>query len=404
MSTATLPRVTRRPARSVTRLGVPAFRVAMAFVLLAVAVDAFVAPNPGTSAGDHLVSGLVPLAVGTGLMWVFPRLAPGWRGAVAISCGGLAVAGAVANGSVTALAGGVAGVVLIALGLHALWSCRRPGVTRKLGKGVLALLGAFFVLFPIGMAIVATNRVREAPPAADLGRPYESVSFRTSDGLTLHGWYVPSRNGAAVIAFPGREGPVRHARMLARHGYGVLLLDRRGEGASEGDFNAFGWGGVQDLHAALSYLQSRGVERIGGLGLSVGGELMLQAAGESGALRAVVSEGAGVRSIREHLEDPTAPAVLEWASNWTAMHGALLVLSDAPAPPNLAGVTAGTQQPLLLIRGGEGNPDEVLNEVYARAPHATLWTLPEAGHTGGLSARPREYEQRVIAFFDEALR
>ena len=49
------------------------------------------------------------------------------------------------------------------------------------------------------------------------------------------------RNRAAVIVFPGRSGPVPHARMLVRHGYGVLMLDRRGEGASEGDFNARGW-------------------------------------------------------------------------------------------------------------------------------------------------------------------
>ena len=31
------------------------------------------------------------------------------------------------------------------------------------------------------------------------------------------------KNGAAVIAFPGRKGPQAHTRMLVRHGYGVLL-------------------------------------------------------------------------------------------------------------------------------------------------------------------------------------
>ena len=45
--------------------------------------------------------------------------------------------------------------------------------------------------------------------------------------------------------------------MLARNGYGVLLFDRRGEGASDGDPNIFGWGGDRDLHAAAAYLQSR---------------------------------------------------------------------------------------------------------------------------------------------------
>jgi hypothetical protein len=38
--------------------------------------------------------------------------------------------------------------------------------------------------------------------------------------------------------------------------------------------------------------------RIGGLGLSVGGEQLLQAAAEGVEVRAVVSESAGSRSIR----------------------------------------------------------------------------------------------------------
>ena len=31
------------------------------------------------------------------------------------------------------------------------------------------------------------------------------------------------------------------------------------------------------------------------------------------------------------------------------------------------------------------------------------WVIPEAEHTGGIDARPREYERRVVGFFDQAL-
>ena len=34
---------------------------------------------------------------------------------------------------------------------------------------------------------------------ADRNMVYEEVSFETSDGLTLRGWYVPSHNRAAVV-------------------------------------------------------------------------------------------------------------------------------------------------------------------------------------------------------------
>ena len=73
--------------------------------------------------------------------------------------------------------------------------------------------------------------MRQTVPAANLGAAHENVSFRTSDGLELQGWYVPSKNGAAVIAFPGRSGSQAHTRMLASHGYGVAALrpPRRGQ-------------------------------------------------------------------------------------------------------------------------------------------------------------------------------
>ena len=95
--------------------------------------------------------------------------------------------------------------------------------------------------------------------------------------------------------------------MLARHGYGVLLFDRRGEGESEGDPNVFGWDGERDINAAVAFLQRRpdvDPDRIGGIGLSVGGEMMIEAAAESDDLKAVVSEGAGIRSVREALAVP----------------------------------------------------------------------------------------------------
>ena len=78
---------------------------------------------------------------------------------------------------------------------------------------------------------------------------------------------------------------------MARHGYGVLLLDMRGQGESEGDPNAFGWESSKDLDAAIAFLTRRpDIEdgRIGGLGLSVGGELMIETAASNPALGAVV--------------------------------------------------------------------------------------------------------------------
>lgn len=412
-----------RPAAP--RREVIAFRGALAVILLGVADDAFVHPEAGTGPADHLAGGLVPFAIGLGLVLVYPRLRAGLRAVAGLVCGTLAVvAGAVdgfrhiavarvAGDDVTAALAGVAGVLLIGLAVAVLWRTRRlderPArrYARRFATGAVCLSAAFLVLLPAAIAIVATHKARSPVATVELGRPHESVTLKTYDGLTLAAWYVPSRNGAAVIAFPGRSQPVPHARMLIRHGYGVLLLDRRGEGESEGDYNAFGWGGEADVAAAVAFLRGRSdvdPDRIGGLGLSVGGELLLETAARTRSLRAVVSEGAGVRSLAEHLRTPEVGRVQRWFSNWVVQTGALTVLSNTAPPDDLSHLIAEIPGEVLLIQAEHGAGGEELNRVYrdAAGEATSLWRA-NGGHTGALAAQPAGYERRVIGFFDHAL-
>lgn len=269
------------------------------------------------------------------------------------------------------------------------------------------LLAAYLVVFPLSLSYVFTHSARAGVPRAELGAAYERVAFTTSDGLTLRGWYVPSRNGAAVIAAPGRAGSQRPARMLVRHGYGVLLFDRRGEGESDGDPNAFGWRGARDLGAAVAFLQRRRdvrPGRIGGIGLSVGAETLLQAAAESEGLRAVVSDGAGSRSIREDL---VAGSGWDEVPTSFVISAGMAVLSNQAPPPNLTGLVHRiAPRPLLFIYGENDQPNvRALTPRYYRAAGGPkeLWQIPGASHTGGIDSQPREYERRVVAFFDRAL-
>ena len=219
---------------------------------------------------------------------------------------------------------------------------------------------------------------------------------------------MPSENGAAVIAFPGRNGPVNEARMLAEHGYGVLLFDMRGQGASDGEPNMLGWSSQEDLDAAIAFLEARpDVEpgRIGGLGLSVGGELMIQAAAENEGLAAVVSEGAGIRSIREAL---LLDGASKWISApfWAVTTAATMVFSGTAPPPALDELAAEiSPRALSLVYASPGQGGEELNPVYfdAAGEPKELWLVPGAEHTGGLDAQPEEYERRVVGFFDRAL-
>ena len=402
-------------------------RVAIGLIALHVVDDNFLQPEPGTSAADHLVSGLVPLAVLGLAAWAYPRLRAGFRAVIALTLGLFGVVagiegvyyatkGGPSGDDFTGLLAIPAGLVLFGLGIVTLWRSRRTDDSRwrrYLRRTLLFLAGivaVYLVMFPLSFSYVVTHTARGVVPPAELGTGYEEVSFTTSDGLTLEGWYIPSKNRAAVIAFPGRKGSQRPARMLARHGYGVLLFDRRGEGESDGDPNIFGWKGERDVHAAVEYLQQRpdvDATRIGGIGLSVGGEMMIEAAAESDGLKAVVSEGAGIRSMRESLAIPGMRKRIEGSLVHAVVTPAIAVFSNGMPPPSLEDLAADiAPTPVFFIyavpgQGGEAELTEVFHEA-AREPKQ-IWRVPGAEHTGGVEAQPAEYERRVIAFFDDAL-
>jgi hypothetical protein len=277
------------------------FLVAVGLLALHVVDDRFLQPQPGTSATDHLVSGVVPLALLGLAAWAYPRVRAGARATIALLLVLPAIVGgaeAIYYGTTTGLSGDdytgllslAAAPLLLGLGLRELWTSRRLGdhparrYTRRLAKGAGVVVGLAVAALPFSVAAVGSHVSRSEVPAADLGAAHEDVGLHTADGLDLDGWYVPSRNRAAVIVFPGRSGTRRQARMLVRHGYGVLLYDRRGEGRSEGDPNSFGWDFDKDIRAGIDFLRHRAdvdPRRIAGLGLSVGGEMMLQTAAQT---------------------------------------------------------------------------------------------------------------------------
>jgi dienelactone hydrolase len=399
---------------------------AMAIVAVHVLDDSFFQPQPGTSAADHLVSGLVPFAVLLAAAVFYSRLRPGLRAALAGLLGlfGIAAgiegayylhAGQPSGDDYTGLAAIGGGLVLIGVSLATLWRSRRTDqrLPRRWLRRSLTTIGvvlvAYVLVLPFLVSYVLTHTARAFVPVAHLGAAHQDVTFTTADGLRLKGWYVPSKNGTAVISFPGRKGTQRPARMLARHGYGVLLFDRRGEGESEGDPNAWGWAGHQDVAAAVRFLQGRrdvGRDRIGGIGLSVGGEMMLESAARARGLKAVVSEGAGERSIREYL-DMTGTGKWTDVPSYAALSAGIALFSNNTPPASLEDLVGDiAPTPVFFVYGEHGQQGERnLNPTYyaAAGQPKLIWKVPGSGHVGGLDARPKEYERRVVGFFDRTL-
>ncbi len=345
-------------------------------------------------------------------------------GVVALSVGaGLGPRHAATEGLV---AGTVVGFALLALGV-ALASWAAVGLLRRVRRRwwlvavPLMLVVTYLSLWTVGQAVVAGFPARPglgSRTPADVGLAYRDVRFPAADGVTLAGWYLPSRTGAAVAVMHGagstRSAVLDHAALLARHGYGVLLFDARGHGQSAGRAMEFGWYGEPDAEGAVDFLAAQAEvtrDRVGLVGLSMGGEEAIGAAGRDDRVAAVVAEGATNRISQDkgYLAEYGAPGQVQRGIDWLTYSLAGL-LTDAPRPAPLrdaVAAAAAREEPttFLLVTAGEVETEALAADyVRAAAPDAVrVWTVPGAGHTDGLDVAPRAWEERVVGFLDESL-
>lgn len=275
----------------------------------------------------------------------------------------------------------------------------------------LALL--VLVLYPLTVAVNATNRPagRLGPRApADLGLDARDVSFETPDGAMLSAWFVPGSNDAAVILVHGagstRSAVLDHAAVLAAHGFATLLVDGRGHGRSEGRAMDFGWYGPQDVAGAATFLEGLGVDRIGVVGLSMGGEEAVSAAGSDPRIAAVVAEGATGMQEADHGWLPGGVnGSIERALERVQFTAADLLSGAGRPMPMRDAIVAAAPRPFLLVAAGT-DPDEIDAGRWFRAASpgtVELWVVPGARHTGALATDPAGWERRVVQFLSEAL-
>ena len=214
------------------------------------------AGSPASPLGQHAVAGLLSLSSPPSPSFAFPRVRPALRSLMALALG------------VPALVNGAMHVV------HVSWEgpeaqrphrpVRRRGGSRahrsrRVDPARLPLLSRLFRPPPLGHPGRRRSRVRGPrlprrrparprgvrDPQAARGRRLAAVRRATPTSRSSRptasssrGWYRPSSIGATVLLIHGgggdRNGARDHARMLDRHGYGVLMYDSRGRGRERG--------------------------------------------------------------------------------------------------------------------------------------------------------------------------
>lgn len=244
---------------------------------------------------------------------------------------------------------------------------------------------------------------------------YEEISIRTSDGITLAGWYVPPQEmaGAVVVLLHGadsdRLGTAWHARQLIQAGYGVLLYDQRALGESTGETVSFGWLDGPDLLAVIDHLADRPeVEtgRIGVVGLSGGGHIALNAAYlDPDRMSALWLDGIQAQRIDDF---PTAESVGERFA--TLINGLILKMAELhlgrPAPPAFVEILAELDRPpMVIVVGGLQDFEYRVGKKYERVvgDDAQVWLIEDAWHLGGPAVIPDDYSQRMLDFFETSL-
>lgn len=292
----------------------------------------------------------------------------------------------------------------------------------NLGLGVVFPL---LLLYPPRRGLTATQAAQLTGGLRADGVDLDSVTFETSDHVTLRGWMIwpearpttsPPPTGAAIILIHGRYANRRqtlpYTRFLAQAGFPVLLYDSRGQGQSGDHPCTYGFTERRDVEAAIGFLHANyGLDHVGLFGLSMGAATALQAAARSPSLRAVVADSAfaSLRSVADHYG-----SIWGWLPRWVTWPGRVIgyplaeEITDLPvsaiAPERDA---RQIHVPVLLIHGQTDwrVPPEHSQRIYQHlAGPRQLWLVPNAGHTEGYQVARSLYESRVIEFFRRSTR
>lgn len=259
-----------------------------------------------------------------------------------------------------------------------------------------------------------------APPPwlmkTSLGRPPQEVSVQAQDGVTLRAWYFlhSALTTNAVILLHGmgdtRRGMSGQAELFLRHGYNVLIPDSRSHGASGGAIATFGVLEADDVHRWVSWLKDHlpGPGCVFGSGVSMGGGIILQAAGREPRFCGVIAEApyASFREIAyDRLGQPfhLGPWFGETIGRPIIEFGMIYARSKYKVNLENASPMAALRNnsvPVLLIAGlaDDNIPIRHSRMIHQQNPGVMLWEVPGVGHGSAISDARPEYEQHVMDF------
>jgi pimeloyl-ACP methyl ester carboxylesterase len=243
---------------------------------------------------------------------------------------------------------------------------------------------------------------------------YEDVKIDHIGWRALAGWYLPSRNGAGIIALHGFSGNRTHvlpqAKILQQAGMGFTLTICAPWVKARGNSYHYGWQGELDVAPACRILKiSPEIDdnRIGILGLSSGGMTALNAAAKIPELRVVIVDGVEANRM-EDLLNPMPPSYRQFwfmaPMPWMNDRATMLYSGVSRISTMDELLSQISPRPVLFIASGaESEIFQGQKFVAAHPENVSLWEIPEAKHVEGVFVRPEEYATQMLEFLADAL-
>ena len=299
------------------------------------------------------------------------------------------------------------------------WPPSARRAARLAGAAALSAAGLL-----LGAAAYATARLNTPTPRSFLDQytfspfetqveGFETVTFRTADGVRLSGWWLPRPDSERVIVGLAGHRSSKSDLLgigsgLWRAGNNVLLFDWRSRGESDIAQHSLAYYELRDAEAAVRYALERAPgARLGVVGYSMGAAIAVLLAARTPEVRAVVADSpfTGIADVVAHgAQRLRAPArlVVPLADLMTRARYGYRFGDVRP----IAAVAAISPRPLLIIHGTQ---DTLIPVSHAYAmfeaarPPKELWLIEGAEHCGGYFVDRPAYVARVAAFFADWL-
>jgi alpha-beta hydrolase superfamily lysophospholipase len=250
----------------------------------------------------------------------------------------------------------------------------------------------------------------------DLGVPFEELTLKTAEGITLSCWLIKASHPArgTVIYLHGVSEckivglPV--AKALHQRGYNVFLYDSRRHGDSGGKYCTYGFYEKHDASTVINYLHSRAdihVGRVGIFGSSMGAAIAVQVAAIDKRVVAIVAESgfATLRTIFDDYQKRMIKLPWHYLRNIVIKRSEHLAHFKANAVSPLDAVRE-VHVPIFIIHGTADNLIKYTysEQLYANTdPPKELWLIEGARHNDIAQVGGDEYTKRILEFFDKAL-